>query len=138
VTRRARPEDSIQRAVFEHLRVRGAPNVFAFHPANGGYRRPVEASILKGLGVYAGVPDRVAFTLESVPIGQDGEGNQPMAPRVAPATTKGLRVATPTTQRSSLTLAWTKRSRADGRSSKPRATVILSARKYQRGKTSYG
>lgn len=61
MTRRARPEDFIQRAVFEHLRVRGAPNVFAFHPANGGYRRPVEASILKGLGVYAGVPDVIAI-----------------------------------------------------------------------------
>jgi hypothetical protein len=39
--RRARPENAIQRAVFEHLRVRGAPNVFAFHPANGGYRKPM-------------------------------------------------------------------------------------------------
>jgi hypothetical protein len=61
VTRRACPEDSIQRAVFEHLRVRGAPNVFAFHPANGGDRRPVDASILKGLGVYAGVPNVIAI-----------------------------------------------------------------------------
>jgi hypothetical protein len=57
VTRRARPEQIIQRAVFDHLRTRGAPGVFAFHPANGGYRKPVEAAILKGLGVVAGVPD---------------------------------------------------------------------------------
>ena len=98
MTRRARPEGSIQRAVFEHLRVRGAPNVFACLRANGGYRRPVEASILKGLGVYAGVPDRVAFTVESVPIGQDGEGNQRTAPVVVPATAQGSQVATPIAQ----------------------------------------
>ena len=58
--RRARPEAAIQRAVFQHLRARGAPGVFAFHPANGGYRKPVEAAILKGLGVVAGVPDVIA------------------------------------------------------------------------------
>jgi hypothetical protein len=55
------PEDAIQRAVFEHLAVRGARGVFAFHPANGGYRRPVEAARLKGLGVRAGVPDIIAI-----------------------------------------------------------------------------
>src|SRR6516165_9062188 len=59
--RARRPEDAIQRAVFQHLRARGAPNVFAFHPANGGYRKPVEAAILKGLGVVAGVPDVIAI-----------------------------------------------------------------------------
>ena len=55
------PEDAIQRAVFKHLAVRGTPGVFAFHPANGGYRRPVEAARLKGLGVRAGVPDIIAI-----------------------------------------------------------------------------
>jgi hypothetical protein len=55
--RRASPEAQIQRAVFEHLRIRGAPGVFAFAVPNGGYRRPIEAAILKGLGVRAGVPD---------------------------------------------------------------------------------
>src|SRR5262249_12152281 len=59
--RRARPEAAIQRAVFQHLRARGAPGVFAFHPANGGYRKPVEAAILKSLGVVAGVPDVIAI-----------------------------------------------------------------------------
>jgi hypothetical protein len=59
--RRARPEDQIQRCVFQHLRVRGAPSVFAFHPANGGYRKPIEAAVLKGLGVRAGVPDVIAI-----------------------------------------------------------------------------
>jgi len=41
--------------------MRGAPGVFAFHPANGGYRKPVEAAIMKGLGVVAGVPDIIAI-----------------------------------------------------------------------------
>jgi hypothetical protein len=50
-------EQDIQKAVFAHIAARGVPNVFAFHPANGGYRRPVEARILKGQGVRAGVPD---------------------------------------------------------------------------------
>jgi hypothetical protein len=59
--RRRSPEATIQRAVFAHLRARGAPGVFAFHPANGGYRKPVEAAILKGLGVVAGVPDVIAI-----------------------------------------------------------------------------
>jgi hypothetical protein len=57
---RSRPADIIQRAVFEHLRVRSAPGIFAFHPANGGWRSRIEAAILKGLGVRAGVPDVIA------------------------------------------------------------------------------
>jgi hypothetical protein len=59
--KRARPEQQIQKCVFQHLRARGAPGVFAFHPANGGYRKPVEAAIMKGLGVVAGVPDVIAI-----------------------------------------------------------------------------
>jgi len=35
--------------------------VFAFHPANGGYRTPIEAAMLKGMGVVAGVPDVIAI-----------------------------------------------------------------------------
>jgi hypothetical protein len=58
---RRRPEAAIQRAVFQHLRARAAPNVFAFHPANGGYRKPIEAAIMKGMGVVAGVPDIIAI-----------------------------------------------------------------------------
>src|SRR5215216_4217002 len=70
-----RPEQRIQRAVFAHLRERPAKGVFAFHPANGGARRPIEAAILKGLGVVAGVPDVIAikdgqvYALELKPIG---------------------------------------------------------------------
>jgi hypothetical protein len=59
--RRQRPEAQIQRAVFEHLRIRAAPGVFAFHVPNGGYRKPAEAAIMKGLGVVAGVPDVIAI-----------------------------------------------------------------------------
>src|SRR5262249_23601642 len=58
--RRRRPEDAIQRSVFAHFAVRGTPGSFAFHPANGGWRSRVEAAILKGLGVRAGVPDVIA------------------------------------------------------------------------------
>jgi hypothetical protein len=58
---RSRPEQQIQRAVFEHLALRGAPAMFAFHPANGGWRSRVEAAILKGMGVKAGVPDIIAI-----------------------------------------------------------------------------
>src|SRR5262249_50431964 len=59
--RRQRPEAAIQRAVFQHLRARGAPGLFAFHVPNGGYRQRPEAAILKGLGVVAGVPDVIAI-----------------------------------------------------------------------------
>jgi hypothetical protein len=55
--RRQRPEQGIQRAVFQHIDARGVPNLFAFHPANGGWRSPIEAKILQGLGVRAGTPD---------------------------------------------------------------------------------
>src|SRR6185312_11840898 len=55
------PEAQIQRAVIQHLRLRPAADVFAFHVPNGGARRPIEAAILKGLGVTAGVPDVIAI-----------------------------------------------------------------------------
>jgi hypothetical protein len=59
--KRRRPEDEIQRAVFQHLAARPAQGVFAFHVPNGGQRSPIEAAILKGLGVKAGVPDVIAI-----------------------------------------------------------------------------
>jgi hypothetical protein len=52
-----RPEQQIHRAVIEHLGRRGVPNVFAFHPPNGGWRTAVEGAILKSLGVVPGMPD---------------------------------------------------------------------------------
>src|SRR2546421_7946782 len=53
-------EQDIQRAVFDHLRWRGVPGVFAFHVPNGGKRNRVEAAIFKGLGTRDGVPDMLA------------------------------------------------------------------------------
>src|SRR5689334_6744814 len=50
-------EQRVQKAVFAHLRARGAPGIFAWHPFSGGYRRPAEAAIYKGLGARAGLPD---------------------------------------------------------------------------------
>ncbi len=52
-----RPEAEIQRAVFAHLKARGAPGIFYWHPFSGGFRKPVEAAIFKGLGAIAGLPD---------------------------------------------------------------------------------
>jgi hypothetical protein len=57
--RRKRREDAIQRTVLEHLRVRGRSNAYWFAVPNGGGRSPIEAAILKGLGVRAGVPDLI-------------------------------------------------------------------------------
>ena len=54
-------ESAIQKAVFQHFRARSAPGVFAFHPPNGGYRKPIEAAIFKGVGVVSGVPDIIAI-----------------------------------------------------------------------------
>lgn len=51
-------EAAIQRAVFDHLRKRAAPGVFAFHPMNGGvHQRGRRRGINAGMGVVSGVPD---------------------------------------------------------------------------------
>lgn len=55
-----RPEDQIQRAVFQHIRARGVPGLVAWHTPNGGKRKPIEAAIFKGLGVRSGVADIIA------------------------------------------------------------------------------
>jgi hypothetical protein len=54
---RHRPEQQIQRAIIDHLAWRGHVDAFAFHVPLGGYRRPIEAAILKAIGTVAGVPD---------------------------------------------------------------------------------
>lgn len=51
-----RPEQALQKLVVDYLRV-ACPDLIFFHPANGGGRSKVEAAILKGLGVRAGVAD---------------------------------------------------------------------------------
>jgi hypothetical protein len=60
VMSRARPEQAIQRAVFEHIQVRGVRGLVAWHTPNGGARRPIEARIFKSLGVRPGVSDVIA------------------------------------------------------------------------------
>ena len=55
-----RPEQDLQRAVFEHIRVRSVP-VFVWHTPNGGWRSKAEAAIMKGLGVLPGIPDVIAI-----------------------------------------------------------------------------
>jgi hypothetical protein len=57
MTRRHQPEAQLQRAVIDHLRWRGIPGLCAFHYPAGGWRSPIEARILKGLSVVAGIPD---------------------------------------------------------------------------------
>lgn len=55
-------ENDIQRTVFKHLRQRGAPGIFAFHPKNGGiHQKGRRRGINAGLGVVSGVPDVFVF-----------------------------------------------------------------------------
>ena len=63
----------------QYLRT-AAPYAECFHIPNGGYRRKLEASILKGMGVKSGVADicilwrpaRVAFIELKAPQNRDG------------------------------------------------------------------
>jgi hypothetical protein len=54
-----RSEQETQRAVLDHLRMRGNRGLVYFAVPNGGYRSSVEAGIMKGLGVRAGVSDLI-------------------------------------------------------------------------------
>lgn len=56
-------EREIQRAVFDNLRARRAPGVFAFHPMNGGIHQKGRrrAGINTGMGVVPGVPDVIVI-----------------------------------------------------------------------------
>lgn len=54
-----REEDQIQRAVVQHLRMRGVPGLVFFHVPNGGRRGKVEGAIFKAMGVRAGVSDLI-------------------------------------------------------------------------------
>src|SRR5262249_56152814 len=83
---RRHPEQQIQRAVLEHLKLRHAPGVYWFHVANGGYRAPIEAKGLKSLGVMAGAPPLLLIprgkTYRPYLKAQGGHPNPP--PRPAP------------------------------------------------------
>jgi hypothetical protein len=67
--RRERPEQTIQRAVIEHLRLRGVPGLVFWHTPNGAYLggkrtrkgASIQGAIMKSLGVLAGVSDICAL-----------------------------------------------------------------------------
>ena len=76
--RSKRPEDAIQRAVLEHLRLRAPGTAYWFAVPNGGGRSPIEAAILKGLGVRAGVPDLIIVHAgKTYGLELKAEGNRP-------------------------------------------------------------
>lgn len=56
-----RPEQQLQigtvKALAKVEALSGGEEFFFFHPANGGYRQPAEAAILKAMGVRPGVSD---------------------------------------------------------------------------------
>lgn len=61
-TRINRPEDELQRRQVQYLRVLESQGRLRFAAVpNGGYRRKVEAAIMKGLGTSAGFPDMVVL-----------------------------------------------------------------------------
>ncbi len=55
--KRQRPEQALQRAVVEHIRLRKVPGLVFWHTPNGGKRSPREAAEFKRQGVLAGVSD---------------------------------------------------------------------------------
>jgi hypothetical protein len=58
---RRRPEQEIQKALAENLRLRAGPGTYWFHPANGEARTANESAILKASGVWAGTPDLICI-----------------------------------------------------------------------------
>lgn len=52
-----RPEQQIQKAVVQHLRLRAEPKVFFWSTPNEGKRGFTNAAALKAMGMTAGVPD---------------------------------------------------------------------------------
>jgi hypothetical protein len=53
-------EAQLQRLIFEHVRARGAPRTFLFHPMNGGIHQiGRRAGINSAIGVIPGVPDLI-------------------------------------------------------------------------------
>lgn len=61
--KRNHPEQDLQKGILEYLALARSKAGFftkpflAFHVPNGGARSPIEAAILKGLGVVEGMPD---------------------------------------------------------------------------------
>jgi hypothetical protein len=75
-----RPEDKAQAGILKAIKERGVPDLVVLHIGNGGYRRPIEAMRLKGLGVLPGAPDLLIvagahpYFLEVKPDPEDGRG----------------------------------------------------------------
>lgn len=59
--RRARPEDALQKAVVQMLKLCLVPGTYWHAVPNGGLRSKLEAAIMVGLGVRAGAPDLVVY-----------------------------------------------------------------------------
>jgi hypothetical protein len=55
-------ERQVQRAVLQRLALQAPAGTTWFHVPNGGFRKPVEAAILKADGVVSGVPDLCIIT----------------------------------------------------------------------------
>lgn len=55
-------EETLQKAIIQHLRIRGNPDCIWFHPANGMPSSARTGARFKALGVVPGTPD-LAFTL---------------------------------------------------------------------------
>ena len=61
MTRRARPEHRFRKPCSNTCGSGARLACSPFHPANGGWRTPIEGAILKGMGVAPGVPDVIAI-----------------------------------------------------------------------------
>jgi hypothetical protein len=58
----------IQRSVFQHLRERGAPDIFAFHPKNEGADMVGKMGAIQyGLGMEPGIPDVIVLKRATFP-----------------------------------------------------------------------
>jgi hypothetical protein len=57
MTKRKQPEADMQRALCKHLGARAVPGLVWWAVPNGGVRSKIEAAIMKGTGVKAGVSD---------------------------------------------------------------------------------
>jgi hypothetical protein len=57
MTRRAQPEQQLQRSLIDHLRWCARSDVWWTHIPNGGLRSKIEAAIFRAIGVKAGAPD---------------------------------------------------------------------------------
>lgn len=59
---RRNDEELLHRAVWQHIKIMGSPEIIAYHPANGESRSKRTGGRLKAMGVVAGTPD-LAFVL---------------------------------------------------------------------------